>query len=370
MNNEIPISRPTLVPLEDLRAKLEEIWEGGQVTQGHYTQQLESAACMLTGTAHAVALNSCTSGLMLVLAALGIEGEVVMPSFTWASTAHSAIWNGLKPVFADVKFDTLTLDPDDVKRAITERTGAVMATNTFGLPPDIDALEEICSERGIPLILDAAQGIGAGYKGRSEGCFGTAEVFSMSPTKVVTALEGGLVTTNDGALADKVRSMRDYGKGSGPNGPDILRVGLSARMSEVHAVVGLSQMDLIGRLVTARRVLDGRYRELLGRLAGVRFQEQPAGYLSAHTYSVILVDKRNRAGRDGLRDGLAELGIHSKPYFWPPVHMQSATSHLAGRDLRVTDVVSRQALALPLWSDMPLQVQDRVIEGIHKIVAG
>ncbi|MDP8254645.1 MAG: DegT/DnrJ/EryC1/StrS family aminotransferase [Candidatus Alcyoniella australis] len=364
----IPITRPTLVPLEQLLPDLEKIWHSGIVTQGPYTVRLEQAAAALAGTGYCVALNSCTSGLILTLAALELSGEVLMPSFTWASTAHAALWNRLDPVFCDVLPGELTIDPDDAEQRITPRTKALLATNVFGMPPDIQRLERLCDKHGLALIFDAAQGIGARRGGRPQGSFGRAEVFSLSPTKVVTALEGGLVTTDDEQLDARVRSMRDYGKGLGPDGPDIVRLGLSARISEVQAAVGIAQLGLLGRLSRARAALTDRYRSQLSGLTGVGFQTTPESTTSANTYFVIQIGPECRLQRDELARQMAEHSIQTKPYFWPPVHQQTATKSYARGALPVTQEVSRRSLALPLWSDMPLSAQDRVIETLYRLL--
>ncbi|MES4785175.1 MAG: DegT/DnrJ/EryC1/StrS family aminotransferase, partial [Nitrospiraceae bacterium] len=151
---------------------------------------------------------------MLVPRALGLRpgSEVIVPSFTFAATAQALLWNGLIPVFCDCLPGTCTLDPRDVERTLSPFTTAICAVTVYGLPPDIDALSDVGRHAGGPVYFDSAQGLGATYRGRALGVWGACEVFSLSPTKVVTAVEGGLITTNDAELADRVRAMRDYGK--------------------------------------------------------------------------------------------------------------------------------------------------------------
>jgi dTDP-4-amino-4,6-dideoxygalactose transaminase len=227
----LPIIRPTLPPLDEVAALLSESWDSGVVTVGRLVRELEEEARRATGAAHAVAVANCTSALILTWRALSLPagGEVICPSFTFAATAHAITWTGLTPVFVDCLPGTLAVDPAEVEKALSPETVAVCPVHIFGLPSDVDALDDIGRRRGLPVVYDSAQGLGATHRGRPAGGFGTAECFSMSPTKVVTAVEGGLVTTNDAALAAKLRSLRDYGKAlEGPLAvEDMADIGLS-----------------------------------------------------------------------------------------------------------------------------------------------
>src|SRR5581483_1002977 len=257
----MPIIRPTLPEFSEFEDLVRPSWDEGVVTTGRLVRAFEEEVCRQTGVAHAVAMSSCTAGLMLAARALGLpEGaEVIVPSFTFAATAQALLWNGLVPVFCDCRPDTLTVDPAYV----------------YGLPPDVDALAALGARRGVPVYFDSAQGLGAEFQGRRAGGFGACEIFSLSPTKVVTSIEGGVVCTDDAALAAQLRSMRDYGKDP-RKGEDMVHLGLSARMSELHAAVGLLSLRRVDDLVKARRHLIEVYRTRLGALPGCRVQAIPA----------------------------------------------------------------------------------------------
>src|SRR4030095_9209486 len=182
-----------------------------------------------------------------------------VPSFTFAATGQASLGNAWVPFFSYCLPGTRTLDPADVERNLSPRTAAICPAYVYGLPPDVDALLDIGRRHGIPVYFDSAQGLGATFGGRLAGGFGTCEVFSLSPTKVVTAIEGGVVTTCDDALAVRLRAMRDYGKDP-TTGEDIVELGLSARMTEFHAAVGLASLRNIDALVKARLHRIGRYR--------------------------------------------------------------------------------------------------------------
>jgi dTDP-4-amino-4,6-dideoxygalactose transaminase len=369
----MPIIRPTLPEFREFEDLVRPSWEEGVVTTGRVVRAFEEEICRQTGAAQAVAMSSCTAGLMLAVRALELpEGaEVIVPSFTFAATAQALLWNGLVPVFCDCRPDTLTLDPADVERNLTARTGAICAAYVYGLPPDVDALTALGARHGVPVYFDSAQGLGAEYQGRRAGAFGACEIFSLSPTKVVTAIEGGVICTDDASLAARLRSMRDYGKDP-KKGEDMVYLGLSARMSELHAGVGLLSLRRVDELVKARRQLIETYRARLGALPGCRVQTVPADRSSSGNYFVLLIGAEARATRDAVYAGLAERGIQTKRYFYPPVHEQTIVRrmpHRVSERMEGTITASRQALALPLYSHMTPEQVDRVCREVERLLA-
>ena len=366
----LPIIRPTLPPLDQVTDLIRASWDSGIVTAGAAMRMFEDEVCRRTGARHAVALASCTAGLMLVPRALGLKpgDEVIVPAFTFAATAQALLWNGLVPVFCDCLPGTRTLDPDDVERNLSARTAAICPVYTYGLPPDIDALVDVARRWGIPVYFDSAQGLGAAYRGRAAGGFGACEVFSLSPTKVVTAVEGGVVTTNDGDLAERVRTMRDYGKD--PRlGEDMVELGLSARMGEFHAAVGLASIRNIEGLVKARLQRIAYYRERLAGLAGCTVQTFPDDRTTSGNYFVLFISERARKTRDAVHHALKDAGIQTKRYFYPLVNEQTIFTRFPVRvsvRLRESIAASREGLALPLYSHM----REDQLDAVCRAVAG
>lgn len=368
----LPIIRPTLPPLDQLFDLIRPSWEAGTVTNGSMVKALEAEACRQTGARYAVAMSSCTSGLILVPRALNLPpgGEVIVPSFTFTATAQALLWNGLVPVFCDSLPGTCTLDPTDVERNLSERTVAICAVSIYGLPPDIYPLLEIGRRRGIPVYFDSAQGLGATYHGQPLGQFGACEVFSLSPTKVVTAVEGGLVTTNDVALADRLRSMRDYGRDL-VHGEDMLDLGLSARMSELHAAVGLWSLRQSYEWTKARMARIDIYRQRLSMLPGCRVQEIPDDRSTSGNYFVLFISTEARLSRDEVYRALADVGVQTKRYFFPPLHEQAVFRRFpfrVSRDLAHTRQASQQGLALPLYSHMTWEQLDHVASAVEELL--
>lgn len=365
-NQPIELVKPTLVPWEEVQSLFAEVWRSGRLTVGPFGRRFEESAAELMQVKHAVAVSSCTSGLMLVLRALNLTGEVIIPSFTWSSTGHALVWNGLKPVFADINPDTLTMDPRDAAHRITTATSAILTANAFGLYPDLDALRDVAEAAGLPLLCDSAQAIGATYRGRIGGGLCRAEIFSFSPTKVVTAVEGGLITTDDDDLAAQLRNMRDYGKSA--DGNDVESFGLSARLSEFHSIVGWSNLKVVEQLVAAREKLVARYRARLGAIPGLSFQRQPEGCRSSHNYFVVLFDSA-RHNRDRIWAAMKEQSVQTKRYFYPPLHLQGSYRGFPPPvpPLPITEAVSNAALALPLYSHMTEAEVDIVCERLEEI---
>jgi dTDP-4-amino-4,6-dideoxygalactose transaminase len=295
----LPIIRPTLPSLQDVANLVRASWDSGVVTVGSIVHTFEEEMCRRTGARHAIGLSSCTAGLMLAPQALKLPAgsEIIVPSFTFAATAQALVWNGFVPVFCDCVPGTCTLDPEDVERNLSAKTAAICPVYIYGLPPDIDALVDIGQRKGLPVYFDSAQGLGAAYQGKSAGSSGSCEVFSLSPTKVVTAVEGGVVTTNDDDLAQRLRALRDYGKDPA-NGEDMIYLGLSARMNELNAAVALLSLRNIDALVAARRQRIAHYRERLGRLPGCWVQHYPDDRTSSGNYFVLFISDKAKRKRD------------------------------------------------------------------------
>lgn len=371
----IPIVNPTLLEWEKVIADFRQAWESGQVTTGQFTRRFEAEVEQRLQVPNVVMVQSCTAGLMLVLRALELQGEVVMPAFTWTATGHAVVWNGLTPVFADIRPDTYTLDPEKAVAAITPQTAAIMPVNVFGCPPDYEAFAAIGKKYNVPLVYDSAQGLGSTFSDgsggwRFSGNFGEAEVFSMSPTKVISAMEAGLITTHDPKLAQKLRQLRDYGKT--PDGEDIAWLGLSARVPEINAIVAYYNFGHMDELIKRRRELIDMYREELAGLQGVTFQEIPGNRQSSGNYVTIFIDPvEARKSRDEVYLILKEGDIQTKKYFYPALHRQLVYQEL-GRSywdkLLVTERAAMQGLALPLYSHMTKDIIQYVIQTIKKVL--
>ena len=346
----LPLTRVVVPDRDRLRERLDGILDSGMLTAGPTVREFEEQVAELLDVPHVVAVASCTTGLMLVLQALKATGPVVMPSFTFSATAHAAAWAGGTPVFADVDEVSLTLDADDAATRLGG-AGALMATHIYGTPCAVERIDAVAAAAGVPVVYDAAHALGSRRSGRPIGGFGTAEVFSLSPTKVAPAGEGGLVTTNDADLAAQVRLARNYGN---PGDYDCVVPGLNARMSELHAAVGLASLSELPARVARRNELVGVFRNAVDGVPGIRIPVVDPADLSTYKDLTLVVDEL-QYGLDvpALRDALAADGVDTRRYFYPAVHRQRAYSYLGTpAKLPVTDALAPRVLTLPLWTHM------------------
>ena len=364
-----PFMRPTLPELSQVISEYQSAYLNGIVTNAELVARLEAAVAERLRVKHCVAVSSCTSGLMLVLRALGLQGEVILPSFTFFATGHALLWNGLQPVFANSETDTWNVSPADIEKRITENTSAILAVHLYGNPCDVTALEAIARRHNLKLVFDAAHAFGGEYRGIPIGSFGDAEVFSLSPTKLLVAGEGGLVTTNDAELAAAVRAMRNYGD-VGAYNPKWL--GVNARMTEFNAALALSGLQLVDAKVRRRNAVARMYTEILSSLPGIRFQKVHTA--DTHTYkdySIHLTPQIVGLNRERLAEALHAQNVPTKKYFYPPLHQQFLYSKFYNRDahdLTQTENIADGILSLPIYESMPDETVSTVAKLIRHIV--
>lgn len=364
--SKVNIVRPVLPDFSDVTDGVQHILRTGMVTKGEYLKKFEQALSEHLGVKHIVAVSSCTSGLMLTYRGLGLTGDVVVPSFTFMATVSALVWSGLRPVYADVDLGTTNLDPAAAEAAITPQTSAIVAVHNFGNPAEIEALEKIACRHQISLIFDAAHGFGALYQGRPVGVQGTANVFSLSPTKLLISGEGGIVATNDDDLAAKIRMGREYGN-SGSY--DSAFAGLNARMPEFNALIGLRSLEMLEEAAVSRNQSANLFEEMLGILPGTGFQlVQPGNRCSYKDFSVTIDPDRFGLTRDELALALAEEAIDTRKYYDPPVHRQTAYhSFYDGRVLPDTEWLARTSLSFPMWSKMDPAVVRGICLAVQRI---
>lgn len=362
----IPITRPALPRFADLAGEYEQILESGILSKGHHRSDFESMIAEHLGVRHAVAVSSCTTGLMLTYQAFGLTGDVVVPSFTFMATVSSLRWAGLRPVFADVDAKTTNLDPAAAEAALTPETRAILAVHNSGNPAAIKELELLADKHQVRLIFDSAHGFGSLYGGRAVGPQGDAHVFSLSPTKLLVTGEGGIVATNDDEIAERVRIGREFGN---RGDYDSIFPGINARMPEFNALLGKHGLRYLEAAVLHRNKIAEFYRAELSRLPGITFQEVRAVDRSSYKDFSIKIDAAAFGlTRDELGDALAAENIETRKYYDPPVHRQIAYQSFAPTEqtLLNTEMLSSCILNLPIWSHMETEVASGVCLAIEK----
>ncbi len=362
----VPVSQPTMPDYARFEARMRQVYATGMITTSQFVSQLEKTMAEYLGVRNAVAVNSNTSGQLLTLKIWGLKGEVILPSFSFCVTSHVLEWNGLKPVFVDIDPKTCTIDPKAVEAAITPRTSAIMGMHLWGNPCRADELQALAKRKGLKFIIDSAQAMGSKLHGQRVGGFADAEVFSCSPTKMMTAGEGGIVATNDDILAAKLRKGRAYGVDYATY--DCEFAGINARMSEFNAAFCLSSYDELEKNLAARKRAFSYYTKLLTGVPGVSFPEQTPGAESNCVYYTIIIDERAFGlTRNELFDAMGTENVMVKKYFDPPLHRLTTNRGVECRNLSVTEKMSKAVLTLPLYSHIEAPLQDKIVAVLKTI---
>ena len=365
--SKVHIVRPRLPAFDEMSGAVQNILSTGMVTKGRHLRAFEEAVAAHLGVKHAIAVSSCTTGLMLTYKCLGLTGDVVVPSFTFMATISSLVWAGLRPIFADVDTGTTNLDPRAAEAAITPNTSAIVAVHNFGNPADIEELQAIADKHGLKLIFDAAHGFGASYRGVPVGGQGDANAYSLSPTKLLIAGEGGIVATNNDELARKIEIGREYGN---DGNYDSLFAGMNARMAEFNAVLGLHSLALLEDSARRRNEIVAVYQHDLGRIPGISFQEVREGNRNSYKdYSIVINPETFGLTRDELAVALAAENVDTRKYYQPPAHRQIAYSKYSSDEdnLPNTDLLSARSLSLPIWSHMDTAIASDICRAVERI---
>jgi dTDP-4-amino-4,6-dideoxygalactose transaminase len=357
---KIHMVKPVLPSFETLEPGVREILSSGMVTKGKFLREFESRVAELLDVRHVVAVSSCTSGLMLVHQGLGMAGfEVIVPSFTFMASVSSMVWAGATPVFVDVERETTNIDVSGIEAHLTDRTKAIVAVHNFGNPADIEGLVELAERHNLRLIFDAAHGLGALYDGRPVGGQGDAQVFSLSPTKLLIAGEGGLVATNDSELAETIRLGREYGN---DGNYDSVFPGLNARMPELSALMGLHSLDQLASSVERRNAVTRAYRKALEGVPGLEFQQvRPQDRSSCKDFSLLVLPEFGMS-RDRLSECLLAENVDSRKYYDPTCHAHTAYRKYcdAPEKLSTSTFLADHSLSLPIWSGMELSTAQQI----------
>jgi len=353
----------------EVLALVDESLRTGSLTLGPRTRELENAFAARHQMPFAVAVNSGTSALEIVLRALGARGrEVVVPTNTFFATAAAVLHAGGVPRFADVAADTFALTAASAEAAIMPETAGVIVVHVGGVvSPEVEAVAELCRDRGLFLVEDAAHAHGAALHGRPAGTFGDAAAFSFYPTKVVTSGEGGMVVTADERLRDEALLYRDQGKASFLGG-DHVRLGSAWRMSELHAAVGLVQLRRLDEFVATRRRAATLYDEALAAVPGLRPVIPPPGCETNHyKYMALLDDGIERVEvkeQLRLRHGVTLSG----EVYAVPLHRQPVFATYDRAAFPVAEDVCRRQVCLPVHSDMTEAEASHVVGALHAVL--
>jgi perosamine synthetase len=371
----IPITRPSLTE-EEARAPFESI-KSGWVTQGPKVAEFEKAVASYVGAKHGIATTSCTTGLHLALATIGIGAgdEVIVPSFTFIASANAILYTGATVVFCEVDPRTYNADPADIEKRITKRTKAIMPVDQIGLGCDIGAINEIAKRHGVDVIEDAAPTIGGTYKGRRVGSNAHQTVFSFHPRKVITTGEGGMILTDDDALADRARKLRAHGMSVSdldrhtadrPIIEEYHDLGFNYRMTDIQASIGLVQLRRLDELLRIRVAKAQRYNAELVKIEGLEVPYTPP--YATHTYQsyCLRLNRGSKVGREDLMSRLLKRGIATRRGVMAS-HLEKVYRDRVGNvSLPITEEAARTTMLIPLFASMTDDEQTYVIEALRE----
>lgn len=316
---------------------------------GPYVQEFEQRVAEMIGVKHCIAMCNGTVALEIAIRALGMKGEVIVPSFTFVATAHALQWQEITPVFCDVDAVTQTIDPACIEKMITPLTTGIIGVHLWGRPCNIEALEKIAAKHKLKLLFDAAHSFACSCNGRMLGSFGNAEVFSFHPTKFFNTCEGGAIVTDDDELAKRIRLMKNFGF-SGKH-DEVIYVGTNGKMSEFSALTGLTNLESIDTFIAVNYENYETYREELHDLPGVSLISYNQQEKCNYQYVVLEIDEPlTRTSRDRLVEVLRAENVLARRYFYPGCHrMEPYRSYFpnAGLLLPETERLAKRVLSLP-----------------------
>jgi dTDP-4-amino-4,6-dideoxygalactose transaminase len=368
MKSAIYVTQPYLPPLDEFVPYLQSIWDNKVLTNGGtFHTQLENALAAYLGVKYAVLYNNGTIALICALKALGLTGEVITTPYSFVATSHSLLWNNLTPIFVDIDPVSLNIDPAKIEAAITSRTTAILGVHCYGHPCDVDVIQRIADKHGLKVIYDAAHAFGVEITKGSILNSGDLSILSFHATKVFNTFEGGAIICHDEATKNKVNSLKNFGIADETT---VLEVGINGKMSEVNAAFGLLQLKYIEVALAQRKKVDLYYRDQLKDLAGIElinsFHEKIANY----SYFPILINQEYPISRDALYEKLKNNNIYSRRYFYPLLtnfEMYKKMPSAQKENLPIASHIAEQVLCLPIYPDLSLLEQDRIIDIIKGV---
>jgi len=360
------VGRPNIGDRDAFMKYAEEIFDSRWLSNnGPMVQEFERRVADYHNVKHCVAMCNGTVALEIAIRALGLTGEVIIPSYTFIATAHALHWQAITPVFADIDPVTHTLDPESVRSMITPRTSGIIGVHLWGRPSPVDALQTIADEHGLKLMYDAAHAFGCSYEGKKVGKFGACEILSFHATKFFNTFEGGAILTNDDELAETTRLMRNFGFSGVDN---VIHPGTNGKMIEVAAAMGLVNLDAIDTVIEANKRNYQLYSEGLSSLPDISLLAFDESEHNNYQYVVMDVGENCPITRDQFIDALHAENVLARKYFWPGCHKMKPYIDLypnAELMLPNTELVAQRIIVLPtgvLMNENMILVVCRIIK--------
>lgn len=366
--NPIYVTQPYLPPLEDFIPYLESIWADKILTNGGpFHEKLEQALCEYLGVEYISLFTNGTLALVTALQALRITGEVITTPYSFVATAHSLLWNGIKPVFVDIDPITLNLDPSKIEAAITPQTTAILPVHCYGYPCDVKAIEAIADNYNLKVIYDAAHAFGVKDEGGSILRHGDLSILSFHATKVFNTFEGGAIISPDAKTKQRIDHLKNFGF---VDEVTVIASGINGKMSEMNAALGLLQLQHIDHAIEQRKEVDKIYRQALHNMNGIKLLHENNDQGRNYSYFPILIEDEFPLSRDELYQQLRDNNIFSRRYFYPLISdftMYRGLPSAKKENLPIAIEKSSKVICLPIFPDLSITQQQFVIDIIKKV---
>lgn len=360
MINKILVTQSSMPEMDEYINEIKDIWESKWLTNmGVKHKELQSELKNYLCVDNIELLTNGHMALELTMQAMGLTGEVITTPFTFASTTHAIVRNGLTPVFCDINEEDYTIDVNKIESLITEKTSAIVPVHVYGNICDIEAIEQIAKKHNLKVIYDAAHTFGVKYKGKGIGAFGDASCFSFHATKVFNTIEGGAVCFKDEKLGEEIYNLKNFGI----RGPETVSgIGANAKMNEFCAAMGLCNLRHIEDEISKRKAVVERYKTHLSDVNGIKLSPEQTDVQGNCAYFPIVVDKDLFGkSRDDIFDQLAENEIYARKYFYPLTNnFECYKDKFDSGNTPVAERISNNVLTLPLYADLSLQDVDRI----------
>lgn len=364
----IYVTQPMLPPLEEFLPYLQKIWDRKILTNGGpFHQELERTLAEYLGVQHLALFTNGTLALVTALQALRITGEVITTPYSFVATSHSLLWNGIKPVFADVDPRTCNLDIERVEAAITPQTTAIMPVHCYGTPCDVIGLQRIADTYGLKIIYDAAHAFGVQHQGQSLLSYGDLSVLSFHATKVYSTIEGGAIICPDAKTKQRIDYLKNFGFADEVT---VMAPGINGKMNELQAAFGILQLKYVDEAIARRTKLAAHYASAIRDLPGLRCLEGISDTHPNHSYFPIFVEDDFPVNRDELYNELKKKGIHGRRYFYPLISsmpMYRGLPSAASVNLPNATRLADRVLCLPIYPALTDEQQAKVIEVLKMI---
>lgn len=362
LEKPIYVTQPFLPPLEEFQPYLEKIWESKWLTNsGPFHQEFEKNLTDYLGVEHLALFANGTLALVTALQALRITGEVITTPFSFVATAHSLLWNGIKPVFVDIDPETFNLDPEKIEAAITPHTTAILPVHVYGKPCDVEKIQKIADTYGLKVIYDAAHAFGVSYKDESILKHGDLSTLSFHATKVFNTFEGGAIICPDAKTKKRIDDLKNFGFADEVT---VVATGINAKMNEMQAAFGLLQLKHINKVIERRHEIDTLYREQLSSIMGIFCLPFPVNTIYNYAYFPILIEKEYPLSRDELNEKLRQHNIYTRRYFYPLISdfpMYRGLPSSAQSNLPIARKAADQVLCLPIYPALENESIERII---------